>query len=308
MSEKKLAARKAFELTMTLRNNLLKSRREALGLSRSALAKLIGVGISDYGRLEALKQRPTRMPTERHPELRWLAIAQRIANFYNVLPENLWPDEILEVQKVEAVKTFDLDDLHPLLSDHQALMLESPEDILIQREFELDVSRALEKIKPREREVLRGRFGFDSEERTQADIGKDYGVQRTRINQIEALALRKLRHPANGNLVQFATPPMLQCGVGCAPMFPDGHDNTGVFLGWWDGYDCWAETGDAPGLSLIGGWGRGHQVSCFLLNGKRPLVEQKDWVDAALRICRDRGLFKDELAYGPYGAPREGGS
>ena len=55
------------------------------------------------------------------------------------------------------------------------------------------IEEALSKLTEREKDILRKRFydGLFLDE-----IGKDYGVQRERIRQIEAKALRKLRHPA----------------------------------------------------------------------------------------------------------------
>ena len=48
----------------------------------------------------------------------------------------------------------------------------------------------------RERRVLELRFGLlDSHSRTLEEVGREFGVTRERIRQIEAKALRKLRHP-----------------------------------------------------------------------------------------------------------------
>jgi RNA polymerase primary sigma factor len=54
----------------------------------------------------------------------------------------------------------------------------------------------LETLKPREARVLRLRYGLDGRrEHTLEEIGKKLGVTRERIRQIEAQALRRLRHP-----------------------------------------------------------------------------------------------------------------
>lgn len=56
----------------------------------------------------------------------------------------------------------------------------------------------LEKLTDREREVLQMRYGLtDGKDHTLEEVGKEFGVTRERIRQIEAKALRKLRHPTN---------------------------------------------------------------------------------------------------------------
>jgi len=55
----------------------------------------------------------------------------------------------------------------------------------------------LASLAPRERKVLELRFGLeDGRSRTLEEVGREFRVTRERIRQIEAKALRKLRHPS----------------------------------------------------------------------------------------------------------------
>ena len=55
----------------------------------------------------------------------------------------------------------------------------------------------LSTLTPREKKVLQMRFGIDDgRPRTLEEVGKEFDVTRERIRQIEAKALRKLRHPS----------------------------------------------------------------------------------------------------------------
>ena len=59
------------------------------------------------------------------------------------------------------------------------------------------LSDVLSTLTPREKRVLEMRFGLlDGRNRTLEEVGQDFGVTRERIRQIEAKALRKLRHPS----------------------------------------------------------------------------------------------------------------
>jgi RNA polymerase primary sigma factor len=59
------------------------------------------------------------------------------------------------------------------------------------------LAEVLQTLTPREEKVLRLRFGLeDGRSRTLEEVGKEFNVTRERIRQIEAKALRKLRHPS----------------------------------------------------------------------------------------------------------------
>jgi RNA polymerase primary sigma factor len=61
----------------------------------------------------------------------------------------------------------------------------------------------LSSLTEREQKVLRLRFGLDDgRNRTLEEVGKEFNVTRERIRQIEAKALRKLRHPSRSRMLR----------------------------------------------------------------------------------------------------------
>jgi RNA polymerase primary sigma factor len=71
-----------------------------------------------------------------------------------------------------------------------------PEDQASAELLKAHLAEVLDTLNDREKKVLRLRFGLeDGRQRTLEEVGREFGVTRERIRQIEAKALRKLRHP-----------------------------------------------------------------------------------------------------------------
>lgn len=80
---------------------------------------------------------------------------------------------------------------------------ESPLDSAARIGLEKATAEVLHKLSPREEKVLRMRFGIGmNTDHTLEEVGKQFDVTRERIRQIEAKALRKLRHPARSELLR----------------------------------------------------------------------------------------------------------
>jgi RNA polymerase primary sigma factor len=73
----------------------------------------------------------------------------------------------------------------------------SPEEVATSEYLREQITDVLNELQDREKRVLALRFGLeDGINRTLEEVGKEFGVTRERIRQIEAKALRKLRHPS----------------------------------------------------------------------------------------------------------------
>ena len=84
--------------------------------------------------------------------------------------------------------------LGDFLEDHTAL---APAEAASHQLLKEQVEDVLDSLTERERKVLQLRFGLDDgRSRTLEEVGKEFHVTRERIRQIEAKALRKLRHPS----------------------------------------------------------------------------------------------------------------
>ena len=111
-------------------------------------------------------------------------------------------DKIAEIRKISqdpvSLETpiGEEDDSHlgDFLADERTM---SPEDFATYEILKDELREVLETLTVREKEVLELRFGlFDGSSHTLEEVGKQFKVTRERIRQIEAKALRKLRHPS----------------------------------------------------------------------------------------------------------------
>jgi len=87
--------------------------------------------------------------------------------------------------------------LGDFISDPNAL---TPHEYMLQEMVKQTLDEVLETLTDREEKVLRLRYGlFDGKNHTLEEVGREFGVTRERIRQIEAKALRKLRSPSRQN-------------------------------------------------------------------------------------------------------------
>jgi RNA polymerase primary sigma factor/RNA polymerase nonessential primary-like sigma factor len=78
-----------------------------------------------------------------------------------------------------------------------------PADALAQGELRSEVEIVLSTLSQREQAVIRLRFGLDDgRQRTLDEVGKEFGLSRERIRQIEKVTLLKLRHPSRSQRLE----------------------------------------------------------------------------------------------------------
>ncbi|WP_082884979.1 sigma-70 family RNA polymerase sigma factor [Bradyrhizobium stylosanthis] len=110
------------------------------------------------------------------------------------LAKLLWRLRATDCLEADAPVTEDGDPLINFKSDDEA---ETAFEIVAQQELRANLSAALATLSPRAERILRMRFGLDgNEEQTLESIGQVFHVTRERIRQIEAKALRTLKHPS----------------------------------------------------------------------------------------------------------------
>ena len=123
-------------------------------------------------------------------------------------PEEIGAEMEMEADKVEKILKLnrstislqapvgDEEDSHlgDFIEDTNAI---SPAEAVAQASLKEQTDRVLATLSPRQERVLRMRFGIgEPADHTLEEVGKDFGVTRERIRQVEAKALRKLRHPS----------------------------------------------------------------------------------------------------------------
>ncbi|MDX8402090.1 MAG: RNA polymerase sigma factor RpoD, partial [Mariprofundaceae bacterium] len=120
-------------------------------------------------------------------------------------------EQILEVAKEPVSLETPIGDdedsqLGDFVEDEKA---EDPLDATVKKALAEAIQEVLHELTDREQKVLRMRFGIDmNTDHTLEEVGKQFGVTRERIRQIEAKALRKLRHPSRAQkLKTFADVP-----------------------------------------------------------------------------------------------------
>ena len=156
-------------------------RRLLLRSSQADICRATGINAVEYGLLEKEKKSPRAGGG-------WSINVQRLAQFYDCGSEDLFPSDVYEIP-TRPQEVMLLDEITKISTSI------SPEHWLVYQELKERVREVLATLTPREEKVLRMRFGIgEKSDLTLDEICQEFEVHRSRIQQIEAKALHKLRY------------------------------------------------------------------------------------------------------------------
>jgi RNA polymerase primary sigma factor len=187
-----------YRVTLKVQNNNILRLIEERGYA-SARQFCLNTGYGYHSLMKLINMRDA--PIQSDGKLR--QVVYKLAEILNCLPEELFSAAQMEAS-LETNKR-----VMQVAEAEMRFMLENVvEPKLIENQIDFDrlpdkIDSLLETLTPREAKVIAMRFGLGEEGgKTLGEIADRYGVGRERIRQIEAKALRKLRHPKRAKIVR----------------------------------------------------------------------------------------------------------
>ena len=231
-----------YRIKVTVRNNLILNAIENAGhKSVSAFCRHVGLDTTAMTELIAMRKPPLNANGE------FSALAKLLMEELCVLPTDLWTSEqlTLKLKRNSAQRDVSSEGMRAALGMHAEEMLElmkpdTLEDAVLKQEMVTVVEEQLESLSPRQALVLRMRYGIGCEEHTFEEIGEKFDLTRERIRQIEAKALRLLKHPKRSDelrqlMPNYEKPPHLKekpkelvCGVHRGHLFYTNQNKVSV--------------------------------------------------------------------------------
>ena len=180
---------------IALRNNRLISLREKEALTQSGLAKKVGARAMDINAMECLryKEITTRNGT-------FKSCVTDVCLYFGVSQEWLFPEALSKVKIADIVVTGDVEKLPSYLiaGDNSCEPL-LPSKEFDKKELAQQLKKILSMLTVRQEQVLRLLYFSDM---NLDEVGKELGISRGRVRQIEAHALRMLRHPSRNKYIK----------------------------------------------------------------------------------------------------------
>ena len=191
-----------YRVDIKVRNNIFLKKIENAGYK----------SVGNFLRLNGLISKAARLgniinmklsPLNRAGNFRpWL---NKIAELLNCAPEDLFSDVQLSTVLKDNKRSIAVNEAEMkfmLQTSNQPKLLEEIVDDQIKNK---KIKESLSFLTPREQEVIELRFGLKGEEFTLDECANKFNVSRERIRQLEAKALRKLRHPRSSNALREFT-------------------------------------------------------------------------------------------------------
>ncbi len=186
---------KDYLITFTVKNNvMLKAMKENGFMTAVSLSKAAEVSINAVSEYLSLRS----IPFSKRKQEEFKETIIKISKVLKRLPEDLFPEQHLKkaLNKNKATIEMSTQDVSKILEYKK-----NPQDLIEFKEgkndLKIKIKRLLETLSEREQLVLKHRFGLGGiATKTLEQITEVVGVSRERVRQIEAKALRRLRHPS----------------------------------------------------------------------------------------------------------------
>ena len=181
-----------YRINVKVRNARLLRAIEAHGHQPGLkFAQLVGISYQSH-LLSYLNL--TRSPFDEAGHLR--PCAEKLCVFFNKRADELWSDDqCVPLDHNTSEVELSAGGVQAFLSTERRFQ---PEFALEQQQAVTAVDDLLQKLPPREANVLRLRYGIGCESQTLEQVAKQLGISRMRVHQVEIKALKKLRAPGLG--------------------------------------------------------------------------------------------------------------
>ena len=172
-------------LVIRAKNNLLLSRIEEKGFSNiAAFCQFVNVSYAMLNGYICMRISPRMRNGD------WRKTALDIAEALDARPEDLWSSE--QQAMTEPVKVAEV--VMSMAEYGRRLAASNPERQIEARQYRELIAKAVDKLNPRERQIVRRRFGLETgKEESCRSIARSLGVSDTRVQQIEIRAIRQMQ-------------------------------------------------------------------------------------------------------------------
>lgn len=197
-----------YRIKVTVRNNLILNAIENAGHKNvSAFCRVVGLPKTALTDLISMKKPPITKEGE------FSTLAKLLMEELCLLPTDLWTSEqlTLQIRRNTAQRSVSADGMRAALGMNAEEMLglmkpDDLDDVVLKHEMVNVIEEQLSSLSKRQDLVLRMRFGIGCDEHTLEEVGEKLGVGRERIRQIEAKALRLLKHPKRSDELRRLLP------------------------------------------------------------------------------------------------------